>query len=205
MNIRPLVCAIFDILSNLYGSKIKGQYKGTGILISLVSLAIMIWPYVEGVKIMVETTMITNIAIIIGAFVGPLLLELKAKTMGNEVDKLDFIGAILGMVFGGMLFGYIAATAYADALTAYVGDLSYIIVGLGSAAILGGLATLMCQAFLGDSWAINVLDRNKNGKLDVGDLTTGATEVAKLVTDGKAAVSTAENTLNEAIKEAEKK
>ena len=111
MNMRPLVCAAFDFISNLYGSKIKGQPKGTGILISLASLAIMIWPYVEGVKIMVETTMITNIAVIIGAVVGPVLLQVKAETMGNKIDKNDYIGMILGIVFGGMLFGYIAATA----------------------------------------------------------------------------------------------
>lgn len=207
MNVRLMTSLLFDVidfLSRIFKKKVKGQYKGTGFLVSIFSTAVMLWPYIEGVKIMVETTMITNLAVIIGAFVGPLLLEMKAKTMGNEVDKLDFIGAIMGMVFGGMLFGYITASMYGAVFVPQIANLSYILVGLGSAAFFGAVATLLCQAFLGDSWAVNVLDRNKNGKLDAGDITTGATELAGVVTSVGNAVKEGATTIETAVNEVKK-
>ena len=142
-----------------------------------------VWPYL-GVLGMIEITDITllecAIALIVGSFLGPMVLQLKAKAMGNTVDKTDFVGMIVGML-GGAFVGYIAVELWGGALGVPFGDLSPMIVTLLAAVIGSIIVTLIALAMAGDDWAVKMMDVDHDGDVDLDDVTLAAKAAAGAV------------------------
>jgi len=160
------------MMQNYAIERIENRYKKYAFLISLVCMAPTLWSYVNGDEIMADINMISLMLIVfslIGSFLGPMMLESKAKAMGNTVDKLDFFGMLIGMGLGAF-FAYLVVFLHGGALIAQIGDFSYPVMALLVSIPLSMFITLLAQAFMGDSWSINVLDYNKDGKIDWKDV-----------------------------------
>lgn len=142
-----------------------------------------VWPYL-GVLGMIEITDITllecAIALIVGAFLGPMVLQLKAKAMGNTVDRTDFIGMIVGML-GGAFLGYICVEMYGGALAVPFGALSPMVVTLLASVVGSIIVTLAALALAGDDWAVRMLDVDHDGDVDLDDVTLAAKTAASAV------------------------
>lgn len=141
------------------------------------------WPYL-GMIGMIEFTNITllecAIALILGSFIGPMILQLKAQAMGNVVDRTDFLGMIVGML-GGAFVGYICVGMYGGALAVPFGALSPMVVTL-LASVLGSIiVTLIALAMAGDDWAVRMLDVDHDGDVDLDDVTLAAKAAAGAV------------------------
>lgn len=141
------------------------------------------WPYL-GMIGMIEFTNITllecAIALILGSFIGPMILQLKAKAMGNTVDKTDFVGMIVGML-GGAFVGYICVEMWGGALAVPFGALSPMVVTL-LASVLGSIiVTLIALAMAGDDWAVRMMDVDHDGDVDLDDVTLAAKTAASAV------------------------
>ena len=207
MNIvRPMLSIGANMMQNYAIERIENRYKKYAFLISLVCMAPTLWSYVNGDEIMADINMISLMLIVfslIGSFLGPMMLESKAKAMGNTVDKLDFFGMLIGMGLGAF-FAYLVVFLHGGALIAQIGDFSYPVMALLVSIPLSMFITLLAQAFMGKSWAVNILDRNKSGDLDVGDITKGASEIASLITGGASAVKEATDVVSDAIDEVKK-
>ena len=172
MNVRPILSLIANATQNYATEQLSRRYKKLGLLLTLGYMALALWPYLDGVNIMTDINtvfLMSTIFVMVGAFVGPLLLESKAKAMGNAVDKLDFFGMLIGMGLGAF-FAYLAVDIYGGMFTEQIGDFSYAVIALLASMPLSMLITLLAQAFMGDSWSINVLDYNKDGKIDWKDV-----------------------------------
>ena len=173
MNIvRPMLSIGANMMQNYAIERIENRYKKYAFLISLVCMAPTLWSYVNGDEIMADINMISLMLIVfslIGSFLGPMMLESKAKAMGNTVDKLDFFGMLIGMGLGAF-FAYLVVFLHGGALIAQIGDFSYPVMALLVSIPLSMFITLLAQAFMGDSWSINVLDYNKDGKIDWKDV-----------------------------------
>jgi len=142
-----------------------------------------VWPYL-GVLGMIEITDITllecAIALIVGSFLGPMVLQLKAKAMGNIVDRTDFTGMIVGML-GGAFLGYICVEMWGGALAVPFGDLSPMIVTLLASVVGSIIVTLAALALAGDDWAVKMLDVDHDGDVDLDDVTLAAKAAAGAV------------------------
>lgn len=148
------------------------------------------WPFMERLT-MIEISNIILLecaaALILGAFVGPAILLQKSKSMGNVIDKTDFIGILVGIVLGAFT-GYLALNLYGGAWTVALGDLSYMAVTLVASVVGAMVFTLIALVLAGDDWAVKCLkkcDLNNDGQINLDDARALAEKLTALVNQAK--------------------
>lgn len=192
MNLRPMISVTANLVEGYASTRIKSKYRCIGWLITLMTLVWTFRPYYEEMIYMIELSifMLTTISVVIGAFIGPMILEAKAKKIGNTVESSDVIGMVVGMVVGAFL-AYIVTVNYGGIVSDPLGDYSFAFIGLISGLTISIIVSLILLAFFGEDWAIKMLDVNKDGVLNAKDATAAIGAVADGVKDVVGAVEDA--------------
>ena len=192
MNLRPMISVTANLVEGYASTRIKSKYRCIGWLITLITLVWTFRPYYEEMIYMIELSifMLTTISVVLGAFAGPMILESKAKKMGNTVESSDVIGMVVGMVFGAFL-AYIVTVNFGGVVSDPLGNYSFAFIGIISGLGISIIVALMLLAFFGEDWAIKLLDVNKDKVVNSKDATAAIGIVADSVKDVFGAVEDA--------------
>lgn len=172
---------------------------------TLGAICVSVWPYLDVIQMYSVPDAIylmSIISIIVGAFFGPILLEMRAyeevcktaKKAGKTPPAFDPKYGLV-MVMAMPTAGILAYTLDVWVTTGLgwdaIGIEMYAVVGLMLAFGLGMIVCLLGLYFIGDSWAYSAMDVNGDGVVDIKDLQAGATKIASDMEEATEAVTSA--------------
>lgn len=174
---------------------------------TLGAICVSIWPYLDVIQMYAipdAIYLMSIISIMIGAFFGPILLEMRAyegickdaKKAGEKPPAFDpkyGLVMVMAMPLAGILAYTLDVWVTIGLGWNSIGFEMYAVVGLMLAFGLGMIICLLGLYFIGDSWAYSALDVNGDGVVDINDLTA---EVDKISSD----VESASETITSAIR-----
>lgn len=167
MNARPILEVILKIMENVspLPKWLRWCFVAFGVFL-------WIWPYVGLMKMLDISNMVLVeciIGLLIGACLGPYMIGLKARSIGNDIDKMSF-ECMLGGILLGILTGYIAISMSGDVFSDAFGDLSYMFMAIVCSFVGSLIFTAILLKYAGKTFIIDILDVDGDGDFDMDDI-----------------------------------
>ena len=167
MNTRPILEVILKVAENIspLPKWLRWCFVAFGVFL-------WVWPYIGLIKMLDISNMILVeciIGLLIGACLGPFMIGLKAKSLGNEIDKLSFECMLVGILLG-ILTGYIAISMFGGVFFDAFGDLSYMFVAIVCSLVGSLVFTAILLRYAGKTFIIDIFDVDGDGDFDADDI-----------------------------------